>query len=104
LAVKLKLKARKADQEGMIDTARGKLKFIPLCFEALGALSRNSVNLVDHIAKEWSLNSGISHSIALQAVISKISIGIQRGNAMCLVASSRASLLRDLDMGLVRPP
>jgi hypothetical protein len=104
LAVKLKLKARKADREGMIETARGKLKFIPLGFEALGAFSKNAVNLVDHIAKEWSLKSGISHTIALQTIISKISMGIQRGNALCLVASSRASLLKDIDMGRVHPP
>jgi hypothetical protein len=97
LAVRSKFKARKADQNGFIETARGLRKFIPLGFESFGGFSSNSKRLVDFIATEWSLKSGFSKSTAKYAIVSKISIAIQRGNARCLAAASCASLTHDID-------
>ena len=96
-AVKAKLRIRKADNNGLIDTTRGKRKFIPLGFESFGGFSSNSKKFVDFIAHEWSSKSGMPKSIAKNSIISKISFGIQRGNGMCLVAISAASLKRDID-------
>ncbi len=62
-----------------------------------GGFSSNSKKFVDFIAKEWSSKSRVSKSIAKNSIISKISFGIQRGNAMCLMAISSASLKRDID-------
>lgn len=97
LAVLTKLRNRKADNSSLIQTSRGKRKFIPLGFEALGGFSSNSKKFVDFIAFEWSSKSGIDKSTAKNAIISKVSMAIQRGNGMCLATVSAASLTRDID-------
>ena len=97
LSVRNKLSYRNADQNGFIETSRGLREFVPLGFEALGGFSSNSKRLVDFIANEWSVKSGLSKSVAKSTIISKISVGIQRGNAMCLADAACASLTRDLD-------
>jgi hypothetical protein len=53
------LNARKADKDSLIETSKGKRKFIPLGFEALGGFSSNSKKFIDFIAMEWSSKSGI---------------------------------------------
>ncbi len=97
LAVRAKLSKRKADGLGLIDTSKGKRKFIPLGFEALGGFSSNSKKFVDYIAMEWSTKSGVDKSIAKTAIVSKVSMAIQRGNGMCLATVSAACLTRDID-------
>jgi hypothetical protein len=97
LAVRSKLTKRKADGLGLIDTSKGKRKFIPLGFEALGGFSFNSKKFVDYIAMEWSSKSGVDKSIAKAAIVSKVSMAIQRGNGMCLATVSAACLTRDID-------
>ncbi len=82
---------RNADQNGLTDAARGLRRFIPLGFESFGGFSSNSKQLVNFIAKEWSMKSGFDKSVAKYAIISKISMGIQRGNARCLFAAAQAS-------------
>jgi hypothetical protein len=104
LAVKLKLSARKADRNGMIETARGLRKFVPIGFEALGGFSSNSKKLVDFIATEWCLKSGLKKSLAKRSIVSKISMAIQRGNSRGLAAMASASLHHDLDLVAVKYP
>ena len=102
--MRLKLSARKADRDGRIETARGMRQFIPLGFEALGGFSENSKKLVDFIAKEWSMKSGFQKSVAKNSIVSKLSMGIQRGNARGLAAMACASLHQDLDLVAVQFP
>jgi hypothetical protein len=97
LSVRSKLHYRHADPNGFIETSCGLRKFVPLGFEALGGFSSNSKRFVDFIATEWSVKSGFSKSVAKNVIISKISVGIQRGNAMCLAAVASASLTRHID-------
>ena len=88
---------RKADKHSLIETSKGKRKFIPLGFESLGGFSSNSKKFVDFIAAEWCSKSGIDKSIAKNAIVTKVSMAIQRGNGMCLVTVSAACLTRDID-------
>jgi hypothetical protein len=104
LAVDLKLKARKADEKGIIDTSCGKRKFIPLGFESFGGFSNNSKKFIDFIAMEWSLKSGFDKALAKQVIISKVAVAIQRGNSLCLSAASLACLNRNLDDGNITYP
>jgi hypothetical protein len=97
MAVRSKLRDRKADEDNMIETSCGKRSFIPLGFEALGGFSSNSKKFVDFIATVWSQKTGITKSIAKHAIVSKLSFGIQRGNALCLAAATCASITHDLD-------
>jgi hypothetical protein len=87
MAVRAKLRDRKADVNGMIETSRGPRKFIPLGFEALGGMSSNSKKLVDFIVKEWSLKSGLDKAVAKSAIVSKLSMGIQRGSIVFSICS-----------------
>ncbi len=41
---------------------------------------------------EWSTKSGVDKSIAKTAIVSKVSMAIQRGNEMCLATVSAACL------------
>jgi hypothetical protein len=96
-AVRAKLTARRANQDGIIDTALGPRKFIPLGFEALGGFSKNSQTLVDFIASEWSMKSGLQKSTAKNLIITKISMGIQRGNARGLALVASIVLTHNID-------
>jgi hypothetical protein len=104
LAVRNKLTARKADLNGLIETSVGMRRFIPLGFESFGGFSSNSKKLVDFIAKEWSMKSGFDKAIAKSQIVSRISMAIHRGNAMCLMTSAYASLTHDLDQVVIDYP
>src|SRR5690242_8018313 len=78
-AVRQKNRARGADHQGYIDSARGKVKFTPLGFESLGAFSSNSPNLLDKLASEWGLKLGFEKSFIMNYMIKRISFDIQRG-------------------------
>ena len=96
--------ARKADLNGLIETSVGMRRFIPLGFESFGGFSSNSKKLVDFIAKEWSMKSGFDKAIAKSQIVSRISMAIHRGNAMCLMTSAYASLTHDLDQVVIDYP
>jgi hypothetical protein len=66
----------------IIETALGPRKFIPLGFEALGGFSKNSKTLVDFIASERSMKSGLQKSTAKNSIITEISMWVSN-NRVC---------------------
>jgi hypothetical protein len=85
LAVNSKLTARKADDNGYIETTKGKVKFVPLGYETLGGFSKNSIVLVRCLAKEWESVLGLSSSVAALSMVKTLSLEIWRCNARSLL-------------------
>ena len=80
-----KIKSRKANSEGKIQTTKGMLAFMPFACSALGTLSLEAKSLLNAIASEMSLKHNSPRSLCLSRVVTRISTAIQQGNAFCLV-------------------
>ena len=80
-----KIKSRKANSEGKIQTTKGMLAFMPFACSALGTLSLEAKSLLNAIASEMSLKHNSPRSLCLSRVVTRISTPIQQGNAFCLV-------------------
>ena len=80
-----KIKSRKANSEGKIQTSKGMLAFMPFACSALGTLSLEAKSLLNAIASEMSLKHNSPRSLCLSRVVTRISTAIQQGNAFCLV-------------------
>ena len=80
-----KIKSRKANSEGKIQTSKGMLAFMPFACSALGTLSLLAKSLLNAIASEMYLQHNSPRSLCLSRVAIQISTAIQQGNAFCLV-------------------
>ena len=81
----VKIKSRKANSEGKIQTSKGMLAFMPFACSSLGTLSLEAKNLLNAIASEMSLKHNSPRSLCLSRAVPRISTAIQQGNAFCLV-------------------
>ncbi|MEY3432079.1 MAG: hypothetical protein RL131_15 [Bacteroidota bacterium] len=93
-----KLKARKATDEGYIETPSGPAKFVPLGFSALGGYSANASNFVTMVSKEWSLRSTLHYSVCANNMHNKISFALWRSNSISLMNGLNSLLKQDLEL------
>jgi hypothetical protein len=90
LAHKDKLTKRDLDDQQMIDTVFGRIKFMPFACDTFGGWTHRANELIHRIAEEYSIKRSRKLSSCIHLIKSRISFAITHGSAVCL-------LIRNID-------
>ena len=85
-----KVEKRKRDENGYIETTKGRVKFTPLAMETFGAMSDDMRNFLITIANNLAIAWKKSASVMIHYTLKTVSAALQHGNARCLVNKRQA--------------